>query len=120
MITDHVQYGIDTRDRTLSGFVHDRERRGKESNLPRSAKRTDSGFEDRGDHQAPITLRRCEFEKGKGGAGAGPGAGALDAAADFLDDGIEVREFTRLSLRVYIFTIDIDLEYASIGGYQFE
>ena len=31
-------------------------RRGKESNLPRPGKRADSGFEDRGDHQAPITL----------------------------------------------------------------
>lgn len=35
-------------------------RRGCESNTPRPAKRADDGFEDRGDHQAPITLR--EFD----------------------------------------------------------
>src|SRR5712691_1361742 len=35
-------------------------RRGQESNLPRPVKRTDDGFEDREDHQAPITLRAIE------------------------------------------------------------
>jgi hypothetical protein len=36
-----------------------RERRGQESNLPRLL-RTDNGFEDREDHQAPFTLRDLE------------------------------------------------------------
>jgi hypothetical protein len=36
-------------------------RRGQESNLPRLL-RTDNGFEDREDHQAPFTLREDEKE----------------------------------------------------------
>jgi hypothetical protein len=33
-------------------------RRGSESNTPRPVRRADNGFEDRGGHQAPITLRQ--------------------------------------------------------------
>jgi hypothetical protein len=40
-------------------------RRGQESNLPRLL-RTDSGFEDREDHQAPFTLPKEEKENTEG------------------------------------------------------
>lgn len=35
-------------------------RRGSESNTPRPVEQADGGFEDRGGHQAPITLQNAE------------------------------------------------------------
>src|SRR5205085_12464055 len=47
--------------RARAGVRAKKERRGQESNLPRLL-RTDNGFEDREDHQAPFTLRKAEEE----------------------------------------------------------
>ncbi len=42
-------------------------RRGKESNLPRPVNQADNGFEDRGDHQEPITPRAYSITTCTGG-----------------------------------------------------
>jgi len=76
---------------TVSGSDQATWRRGKESNLPRPDKRADSGFEDRGDHQAPITLR--EDENGRKG---NEKRRYSELGLDLLKDGLVLREFSRL------------------------
>src|SRR5207302_6586898 len=69
-------------------------RRGQESNLPRLL-RTDNGFEDREDHQAPFTLREEEKD---------------DRLLNFFkraDDGVEVRP---------VAGVELGMEQVAIGA----
>ena len=80
---------------------------------PTSARsRTDNGFEDRGDHQAPFTLRDIETEM---------------AIARFLPQGLHgpqhvigIREFPRGPLGMDDLSICTHLEHAAIGGHQLQ
>ena len=81
-------------------------RRGYESNIPRPGKRTDNGFEDRGGHQAPITLRPKSPSRGL----CDPRANLSPLCPHCFDDGIGIGELSRLQLRVDVLSIDGDLE----------
>ena len=83
-------------------------RRGSESNTPRLAKQTDSGFEDREGHQAPITLR------GKNGKKE-----ALNLAntADFIDDCVRLGELASRDLRINLLSIYSYFKHAAAGRY---
>ena len=81
-------------------------RRGSESNTPRLAKQTDSGFEDREGHQAPITLQGKKE------------ALNLAKAADFIDDCIRLRELASRDLRINLLSINCDFKHAAARRYQ--
>ena len=85
-------------------------------NLPRPGKRTDNGFEDRGGHQAPITLRRENAECGMRNAERATSAFAPHG----LDDGVRLGEFSRLQLGVDFLSINADFETPAAGRHQRE
>ena len=75
-------------------------RRGQESNLPRLL-RTDNGFEDREDHQAPFTLREEEKD---------------DRLLNFFkraDDGVEVRPVAGVEFGMEQFAIGANFKSAA-------
>ena len=80
---------------------------------PTSARsRTDNGFEDRGDHQAPFTLRDIETEM---------------AITRFLPQGLHgpqhvigIGEFPRCPLGMDDLSICAHLEHAAVGRHQLE
>jgi hypothetical protein len=82
-------------------------RRGSESNTPRLAKQTDSGFEDREGHQAPITLRLEIGERGK-----------LPKIADLLNDSVRLGELAGGDFRINLLSINADFEHTPTGGDQ--
>ena len=95
-------------------------RRGQESNLPRLL-RTDDGFEDREDHQAPFTLRRivdCRLQI------TDWGKSAIDCAdnarqklsgslLDCFDDGVEVRPVAGIEFGMEQFAIGANFKSAA-------
>ena len=90
-------------------------RRGSESNTPRLAKQTDSGFEDREGHQAPITLRI--LEKGEKGNTC-ENAVVLAKVADLLEDRIRLRELAGGSFRINLLSIYSHFKHAPARWYQ--
>ena len=96
--------------------------------MPRPVKRTDDGFEDREDHQAPITLRA--IESGTGGTQRAPPA--TDRAeqweprsstrstlgAHLFEDRVRLRELPGLQLGMDFFAIDADLKRAAARGHE--
>ena len=87
---------------------------------PTSARsRTDNGFEDRGDHQAPFTLR----EKFRPLAGCARRSGATRRrlqSLDGLQHGVGLRECSRGPLGIHQFIIRCDLEHSAGTGHQFQ
>ena len=83
---------------------------------PTSARsRTDNGFEDRGGHQAPSTLRIvC-----RAGAAGKTIGGALQTT-ESLQYGIGLREFTRRPLGMHQLVICCDFKHPAGTGDQFQ
>ena len=80
---------------------------------PTSARsRTDNGFEDRGDHQAPFTLREVETEM----ATPRPLPQGLHSPQHVIG----IREFPRSPLGMDDLSICAHLEHAAVGGNQLE
>ena len=80
---------------------------------PTSARsRTDNGFEDRGDHQAPFTLRDVETEM----ATPRPLPQGLHGPQHVIG----IREFSRGPLGMDDLSICAHLEHAAVGGHQLE
>ena len=90
-------------------------RRGYESNIPRPVRRADNGFEDRGGHQAPITLHNCRFPISNfrlsaiGNRQLAIGNGSAFGAHGFQDD-IWFGELAGGELRVDLLSVDRHLE----------
>jgi hypothetical protein len=93
-------------------------RRGQESNLPRLL-RTDNGFEDREDHQAPFTLRRKEKENAQRSTSNIQRRTAEEESAGLLellnraDDGVEVRPIAGLEFGMEQFAIGANFKSAA-------
>jgi hypothetical protein len=99
-------------------------RRGQESNLPRLL-RTDNGFEDREDHQAPFTLREEEKENAQRSTSnierritELEGVRAVDAQTLFRffdggDNSVEVRPVAGIELGVEQFAIGANFKSAA-------
>jgi hypothetical protein len=99
-------------------------------------KRQDNGFEDRRGHQAPITLRAARSNwqhvaAEAAGRRISPLAGiawlagrircsGLQPPANVFENGLEVREFTRLLLGINEFVIDANLEDPAPCRNEFE
>ena len=83
---------------------------------PTSARsRTDNGFEDRGGHQAPSTLRLvCRVRAAEKTTG-----GALQAP-EGLQDGIGLGEFPRGPLGMHELVIRCDFKHPAGTGHQFQ
>ena len=80
---------------------------------PTSARsRTDNGFEDRGDHQAPFTLREVKLEA----ATPRPSQQGLHGPQHV----VRVGEFPRGPLGMDDLSICTPLEHAAVGGHQLE
>ena len=120
-----------------SAFCVEKWRRGSESNTPRPAQRADDGFEDRGGHQAPITLRaecsaheehrspRVEFGPKKQTEGSVSRyrprpASDSDSGFDLLEEDVEVGKFSRFGLGMQLVAIDGHLKDAAAGGHQLQ
>ena len=98
----------------IGSFVHNfselAEREGIEPSSAR--KRADGGFEDREDHQAPITLRDRN-SKTSARLEAEPCGLASALGPHRLHDGIRIGELSRLQLGVDLLPIDTDLKHAA-------
>jgi hypothetical protein len=86
-------------------------RRGQESNLPRLL-RTDDGFEDREDHQAPFTLRG-NFEFRISDCGMKRKVERLLKFLDRCDDGVEVRPVAGIEFGMEQFAIGANFKSAA-------
>ena len=94
-------------------------RRGQESNLPRLL-RTDNGFEDREDHQAPFTLREEEKENAQLSTSGIQRPIAEEEKDDRLfnffnrgDDGVEVRPVAGVEFGMEQFAIGANFKSAA-------
>jgi hypothetical protein len=93
-------------------------RRGQESNLPRLL-RTDSGFEDREDHQAPFTLRKAEENVQRRTSNAEllksetNGRDALLKFFDRADDRLEIRPVAGVEFGMEELAIGADFKSAA-------
>jgi hypothetical protein len=90
-------------------------RRGSESNTPRSAKQTDSGFEDREGHQAPITLRDSEKREK---ARTREKTLSLAQIADFFKNRIRLGKLAGGSFRINLLSIYSHFEDTPAGRDQ--
>ena len=94
-------------------------RRGQESNLPRLL-RTDNGFEDREDHQAPFTLREEEKQNAQLSTSSIQRPNAEEEKDDRLfnffnrgDDDVEVRPVAGVEFGMEQFAIGANLKSAA-------
>ena len=84
---------------------------------PTSARsRTDNGFEDRGDHQAPFTLRENFRARARRSEATRRRLQSLDG----LQHGVGLREGSRGPLGIHQFIIRCDLEHSAGTGHQFQ
>jgi hypothetical protein len=84
---------------------------------PTSARsRTDNGFEDRGDHQAPFTLRENFRARARRGEATRRRLQSLDG----LQHGVGLRECSRGPLGIHQFIIRCDLKHPAGTGYQLQ
>ena len=100
-------------------------RRGQESNLSRLL-RTDDGFEDREDHQAPFTLQRKQEENAQLSTlnvqpriTESEGVSLRERLLKFFDradDGIEIRPVAGIEFGMEQFAIGANLESAAARG----
>src|SRR5204863_619444 len=89
-------------------------RRAQESNLSRHL-RSDSGFEDREDHQAPFTLRKnCGSRIAD--CGSKEKTRKLFELFNLADDGIEIGPVARIEFGVEQFSIGANLKRATARG----